>query len=86
MSIWVPVVCSAVILIFSVSLLRVSGVWDQIFAPRNLQPKKTFDPLVAAPRGWIENHVFWDNIDNDTKDESGASLDFWEDEPKRFAS
>ena len=64
MSIWVPIACSAVILMFSVSLLRASGVWTQIFAPRNLRPKDTFDPLVAAPYGWIENHVFWDNAEN----------------------
>ena len=86
MSIWVPIACSAVILIFSVSLLRVSGVWSQIFAPRNLKPKQTFDPLVAAPLGWIENHVFWDNDDNENKEEADISLDFWNEESESFAS
>ena len=86
MSIWVPIACSAAILIFSVSLLRVSGVWSQIFAQRNLKPKETFDPLVAAPLGWIENHVFWDNDDNENKEEADISLDFWNEESESFAS
>ena len=86
MSIWVPIACSAAILIFSVSLLRVSGVWSQIIAPRNLKPKETFDPLVAAPLGWIENHVFWDNDDNENKEEADISLDFWNEESESFAS
>ena len=80
MSIWIPVICSAVILVFSVSILRASGVWRLIFAPRNLQPKETFDPLVAAPTGCIENHVFWDN------GEGELVTDFWENESERFAS
>ncbi len=85
MSIWIPVICSAVILVFSVSILRASGVWRLIFAPRNLQPKETFDPLVAAPTGWIENHVFWDNIHGDNG-EGELVTDFWENESERFAS
>ncbi len=84
MSIWVPIACSAVILMFSVSLLRASGVWTQIFAPRDLRPKDTFDPLVAAPYGWIENHVFWDNAEN--QDVAAISMDFWNEESESFAS
>ena len=84
MSIWVPIACSAVILIFSFSLLRASGVWTQIFDPRDLRPKDTFDPLVAAPYGWIENHVFWDNAEN--QDEAAISMDFWNEESESFAS
>ena len=84
MSIWVPIACSAVILMFSVSLLRASGVWTQIFAPRDLRPKDTFDPLVAAPYGWIENHVFWDNAEN--QDAAAISMDFWNEESESFAS
>ncbi len=84
MSIWVPIACSAVILIFSVSLLRASGVWTQIFAPHDLRPKDTFDPLVAAPYGWIENHVFWDNAEN--QDVAAISMDFWNEESESFAS
>ncbi len=84
MSIWVPIACSAVILVFSVSLLRASGVWTQIFAPRDLRPKDTFDPLVAAPYGWIENHVFWDNAEN--QDVAAISMDFWNEESESFAS
>tara|TARA_B100000287_G_C20554414_1_gene749809 strand:- start:162 stop:422 length:261 start_codon:yes stop_codon:yes gene_type:complete len=86
MSIWVPIACSAVILIFSVSLLRASGVWTQIFAPRDLRPKDTFDPLVAAPYGWIENHVFWDNVENEIQDAADISMDFWNEESESFAS
>ena len=84
MSIWVPIACSAVILVFSVSLLRASGVWTQIFAPRDLRPKDTFDPLIAAPYGWIENHVFWDNAEN--QDVAAISMDFWNEESESFAS
>ena len=86
MSIWVPIACSAVILTFSVSLLRASGVWTQIFAPRDLRPKDTFDPLVAAPYGWIENHVFWDNAENENQDAADISMDFWNEESESFAS
>ncbi len=86
MSIWVPIACSAVILIFSVSLLRASGVWTQIFAPRDLRPKDTFDPLIAAPYGWIENHVFWDNVENEIQDAADISMDFWNEESESFAS
>ena len=86
MSIWVPIACSAVILIFSFSLLRASGVWTQIFAPRDLRPKDTFDPLIAAPNGWIENHVFWDNAENENQDAADITLDFWNEESESFAS
>ena len=86
MSIWVPIACSAVILIFSVSLLRASGVWTQIFAPRDLRPKDTFDPLIAAPYGWIENHVFWNNAKNENQDAADISMDFWNEESESFAS
>ena len=84
MSIWVPIACSAVILIFSFSLLRASGVWTQIFDPRDLRPKDTFDPLVAAPYGWIE--IFWDNAENENQDVANISLDFWNEESESFAS
>ena len=83
---WVPIVCSAGILAFSVSLLRVSGVWSEIFAPLKLRPKETFDPLVASPSGWIENHAFWDNHPGESDDHAIDSIDFWETDSKRFAS
>ena len=32
-----------------------------LFAPfLDLAPDRTPDPLRQAPRGWIENHSFWD--------------------------
>ena len=44
-----------------VYLLRASGTWHVLFAPvLALSPDKTPDPLQVAPRGWIENHSFWD--------------------------
>jgi len=44
-----------------VYLLRASGTWRVLFAPAlELGPDKTPDPLQVAPRGWIENHSFWD--------------------------
>jgi len=86
MSIWVPVISSVVIVAFSVSLLRISGVWGQIFAPRDLRPEETFDPLVAAPLGWIENHEFWDNDQAQEGSEITEPIDFWEAGSKRYAS
>ena len=86
MSIWVPVISSVVIVAFSVTLLRISGVWGQIFAPRDLRPEETFDPLVAAPLGWIENHEFWDNDQAREDSETTEPIDFWEAGSKRYAS
>ena len=61
MSVEVAVGVYAVVHTLSVYLLRASGVWQILFAPvLNLLPDETPDPLRVAPRGWIENHVFWD--------------------------
>ena len=47
-----------------VYMLRASGTWQVLFAASlDLQPDKTPDPLKVAPRGWIENHTFWDDFD-----------------------
>ncbi|MBG01901.1 MAG: hypothetical protein CL470_06475 [Acidimicrobiaceae bacterium] len=86
MSLWVSILCSTGILGFSISLLYLSGVWSDIFAPRKLRPKETFDPLVTAPFGWIENHVFWDIHGGASNEDGIVSEDFWESDSKRFAS
>jgi len=86
MSMWVAILCSIGILGFSIMLLRLSGVWNNIFAPLRLRPKESFDPLVAAPLGWIENHAFWDNHPEIGDNSELESIDFWEGDSKRFAS
>ena len=86
MSMWIAILCSAGILGFSIMLLRLSGVWNNIFAPLRLQPKESFDPLSTAPVGWIENHAFWDNHPEIDDNSALESVDFWEDDSRRFAS
>ncbi len=61
-------------------LLRASGTWRVLLAPvLPLAPDKTPDPLKVAPRGWIENHSFWDLPDG--TDQTDAAEDdeqvFW---------
>ncbi len=61
-------------------LLRASGTWRVLFAPMlPLAPDKTPDPLKVAPRGWIENHSFWDlptQTDDDETPEDEEQV-FW---------
>lgn len=69
----------AVVHALSVYLLRASGAWQVLFTPvQDLRPDRTPDPLRAAPRGWIENHSFWDLSEDDTEDEdTDAEVIFW---------
>ena len=64
-------------------LLRVSGTWRVLFASTlDLAPDRTPDPLRAAPRGWIENHSFWDLGADEADDETEPKPDehvFWGD-------
>ena len=61
MTVQVAVGVYAVVNVLSMVLLRSSGVWRVLFAPfLDLAPDRTPDPLRQAPRGWIENHSFWD--------------------------
>ena len=80
MSIQVAVGAYLVVHVLSVYLLRASGVWRVLFAPfLDLAPDRTPDPLRQAPRGWIENHAFWDFGDEaDEADETeDAEVVFW---------
>lgn len=63
----------------SVYLLRASGVWKILFARVwNLAPDAAPDPLRVAPRGWIENHSFWDLAEDEAESqEDDAELIFW---------
>ncbi len=70
----------------SVYLLRASGTWTVLFARiLDLRPDMTPDPLRAAPRGWIENHSFWDLPDprDDSPEEEDAEILFWGDRQRR---
>lgn len=86
MTLWIPLACSSVVILFCTYLLQTSGVWREIFAPTQVRPEETFDPLVRAPSGWIENHVFWDLHSEQNEEETPLSVDFWERESKLTAS
>ncbi len=58
-------------------LLRASGTWRVLFTRvLDLAPSKTPDPLRVAPRGWIENHSFWDMAPDETEDQTEEQV-FW---------
>jgi hypothetical protein len=68
----------------SVYLLRASGVWRLLFARVfDLRPEATPDPLRAAPRGWIENHSFWDLAEPPADEADDAEIIFWGSRTKR---
>jgi len=81
MSIQIAVGVYLVVHVLSAYLLRASGVWQIVFGPSlDLLPDRTPDPLRVAPRGWIENHVFWDLTPDkpDTIDEDeDEEVIFW---------
>jgi hypothetical protein len=79
MTVQVAVGVFVVVHALSVYLLRASGVWKVLFTHvRNLAPDVTPDPLRVAPRGWIENHAFWDlDEDDERADEDDAEVIFW---------
>ena len=61
MSVAVAVGAYCAVHALGVYLLRASDTWKVLFSRSiDLTPDKTSDPLRAAPRGWIENHSFWD--------------------------
>ncbi|MGI9624620.1 MAG: hypothetical protein ACR2PK_17440 [Acidimicrobiales bacterium] len=77
MSLQVAVGTYVVVHAMSVYLLRASGVWAILFGPiLSLTPEKTHDPLRQAPRGWIENHAFWD-LAEEAPPEADAEVAFW---------
>ena len=86
MSLWVPLACSSVVILFCAYLLQTSGIWREIFAPMQVRPEETFDPLVTAPSGWIENHAFWDLHSEPNADVTPLPVDFWERKSKLTAS
>ena len=67
-----------VVHVLSAYLLRASGVWQVLFARVfDLRPDQTPDPLRVAPRGWIENHSFWELTEDDADDDTDAEVAFW---------
>lgn len=81
MTVQIAVGVYLVVHLVGVYLLRASGTWRVLFAPMlNLAPDKTPDPLRVAPRGWIENHSFWDlgsESDDEVHEPGDADQDFW---------
>lgn len=79
MSLQVAVGAYVVVHAMSVYLLRASGVWAILFGPvLNLMPEKSHDPLRQAPRGWIENHEFWE-LAEEAPPAADAEVAFWGD-------
>ncbi len=78
-----PLLAVAVYLVVHVVsgyMLRASGTWKVLFAPvLPAAPEATPDPLRVAPRGWIENHSFWDlHPDEDEAEQAQPDEDvFW---------
>ncbi len=63
--------------VIGVYLLRASGAWEVLFARVLPAPDRTPDPLRVAPRGWIENHSFWD-LEPEAPDlDADAEVIFW---------
>ncbi len=79
MSIEVAIGVYLAVHVLSAYLLRASGVWKILFGPvLDLLPDRTPDPLRVAPRGWIENHAFWDLASDDDNDEAAdEEAIFW---------
>ncbi len=78
MTVQVAVGVYAVVNVLSVVLLRSSGTWRVLFAPfLDLRPDRTPDPLRQAPRGWIENHSFWDMADDEPDEVDDDEVAFW---------
>jgi hypothetical protein len=63
------------------ALLKGSGVWADLFSPALALRERSPDPLRSAPRGWIENHAFWDLADDDSAEgqepEADEDVVFW---------
>ena len=74
MSIWVACAVFGAVHLFSVYVLRTSGTWAVLFAPALRLAERTPDPLAASPRGWIENHEFWELTD---PEEPADETAFW---------
>lgn len=63
---------------FGWSLLRSSGTWQVLFAADlRLDAAADPDPLAAAPRGWIENHTFWELEDEHGDADGDMAEAFW---------
>lgn len=78
MTVQVAVGVYLVVHVVGVYLLRASGTWRVLFAPvLHLSPDKTPDPLRVSPRGWIENHSFWDFGAGDEADPGDTEQVFW---------
>lgn len=66
-----------VVSVLSMFLLRASGTWRVLFAPfLDLRPDRTPDPLRQSPRGWIENHLFWE-LGDDAPEAEDDEVAFW---------
>ena len=86
MSVWVALAVFAMVFLFSIFVLRVSGAWMMVFSDGpQVSAERQVNPLASSPRGWIENHEFWDLVDetNAGDDELDAEQAFWGSESNR---
>ena len=78
MTIWIAISVYAVVHLFGAYVLRASGTWAVLFAPAMRLAVPGPDPLASSPRGWIENHEFWDLADEtETVEEQVDDDPFW---------
>jgi hypothetical protein len=80
MWIWVAMAVFFVVSVFATYILRASGTWAILFAPKVvLEGESDHNPLASSPRGWIENHAFWDLVDDTDTDDADldAEQEFW---------
>ena len=77
MTIWVACAVYGAVHLFSVYVLRSSGTWAVLFAPALRLSERTPDPLAESPRGWIENHEFWELTDHENPADENPESAFW---------
>ena len=61
MSLWIALAVFATVILFSIFVLRTSGAWVLLFSNGlRVSAERHVNPLASSPRGWIENHEFWE--------------------------
>jgi hypothetical protein len=86
MTIWIACAVFGAVHVFSVYVLRSSGTWAVLFAPALQLAERDPDPLTESPRGWIENHEFWELSESEAPAHETPETAFWGGEVGESAS